>query len=844
MEPTQSSGGSPVGAAYAVVGAGDSETAALQEGGQHPGDMAGGAHRRGSTSEIFRALEQRKMHDRGACLTLVFKCWLYPVDPFGRFHTLWDIFILILVFWSSLFTPYQIAFLPFRENTFSDYFVDLCFYLDITLSFWTGYDNGIMIVTDKWLIARRYLKGWFWIDASATIQWDVLIGWFTDAIPSTILGLLRLIKVARLLRASRLIKRLTQAWTMNTGFVQAFQFFIYVLICAHILACFFWLYPRLINNNIDEAKCYVIPVDTGDPDHMASIGCPLWKDDAGMDCTGDSDKRGVNCPCELLFGKQDDGTDPREKSTGEPLSSLNDELLISERTVDPTDTAVGYYFGGERHCPYTFDGDTEAYCGNFPLSDEKECSWRLTYGLEDVPNNSPSSKYIQALYWALTTMTTIGYGDRGPNTQAETILCMFCEIIGLSVFALLLTQINNLNAVMGRERQIKDDVKNEIVGFMKYNMDGDLAGTLITDVIHYLNFKADSIAGLFFENDDPRFAVLSPELLKTAKVSIFVPPLKRVKFFGYSKEDAEEKARVDQMFRETDVDNGGHLDREEILGLTKRLGIDFSDDQLNTAMREMDPDGGGEVDFTEFEAWWFTKKNGKPRTPTCPMRFIEELAAHMRVNAYSPKDVIQDCGMYGYYMNMVLTGTVKIIERDPNYLQGSRDFDQTIRVISQYDREPFFGLVSVLNTSQRCQLGKTDDWFAEAECFCDIAYIPGEDPILDEAGSTIESNARGFSVGMRTLIHEFWPDEGEKTFYSVARNLYHTIWNDHLEFEPTPDMSDVPKFTNPAERQMQELDARVDTEIASLRREVAATVEGLNSKLDTLLARTAAANGP
>ena len=81
-------------------------------------------------------------------------------------------------------------------------------------------------------------------------------------------------------------------------------------------------------------------------------------------------------------------------------------------------------------------------------------------------------------------------------------------------------------------------------------------------------------------------------------------------------------------------------------------------------------------DFTEFEAWWFTKKNGKPRTPTCPIPFIEELAAAMRVNAYSPGDCIQNCGMYGYYMNMVLTGTVKIIERDPNYLLGSRDYDQ------------------------------------------------------------------------------------------------------------------------------------------------------------------------
>ena len=33
--------------------------------------------------------------------------------------------------------------------------------------------------------------------------------------------------------------------------------------------------------------------------------------------------------------------------------------------------------------------------------------------------------YTDALYWSLTTMTTIGYGDRGPNTEAEIHMFMF-----------------------------------------------------------------------------------------------------------------------------------------------------------------------------------------------------------------------------------------------------------------------------------------------------------------------------------------------------------------------------------------------------------------------------------
>ena len=60
-------------------------------------------------------------------------------------------------------------------------------------------------------------------------------------------SLVRLIKVARLARASRLINRLTASWTINTGFIDATKFLVYVLICAHWLACFFFFIPNLLD---------------------------------------------------------------------------------------------------------------------------------------------------------------------------------------------------------------------------------------------------------------------------------------------------------------------------------------------------------------------------------------------------------------------------------------------------------------------------------------------------------------------------------------------------------------------------------------------------------------------
>jgi hypothetical protein len=339
--------------------------------------------------------------------------------------------------------------------------------------------------------------------------------------------------------------------------------------------------------------------------------------------------------------------------------------------------------------------------------------------------------------------------------------------------------------------------------------------------------------------------VLSPELLKATKVALFVPPLKRVKFFGHSKEDADEKLRVQKMFDETDIDGGGALDRDEILGLTKRLGLEFGEAMLDQAMREMDPDGGGQVDFDEFEAWWFTKKNGKPRTPTCPILFIEELAACMRTNAYSGGDKIQPCGKYGNMFNIVLTGTVTIVERDPNHLLGSREHDTIIRTVKQADREPFFGLVAALSDKDRSNLGHTDEWFAKAEGFCDVSYISGHNPKEGELGYP--------HPGLRQLIRDFWPrrlDEdgnelpegqaGEKVFYSVARNFYHAIW-DEGKPETTQSAPNVLRTasgtpTSVQDSRMLDLSTKVDASLEALKADVGAMVSGLDAKLDLLLA--------
>lgn len=105
---------------------------------------------RGSTAaiSIFEAMDAHANKHKCAPLWHFFH---YAFDPAGRFRVAWDTAILILVLWSCMKDPYETAFLlegELREDpsasgmSVADWAVDMIFYFDMLLNFWTGYDTG------------------------------------------------------------------------------------------------------------------------------------------------------------------------------------------------------------------------------------------------------------------------------------------------------------------------------------------------------------------------------------------------------------------------------------------------------------------------------------------------------------------------------------------------------------------------------------------------------------------------------------------------------------------------------------------------------------------------------
>ena len=66
----------------------------------------------------------------------------------------------------------------------------------------------------------------------------------------------------------------------------------------------------------------------------------------------------------------------------------------------------------------------------------------------------------------------------------------------------------------------------------------------------------------------------------------------------------QKKMDVTEVFAEMDTDGSGYLDRAEIEKGVATLGLLIGPEDFESMMKEMDPDGDGEVTLQEFTGWW------------------------------------------------------------------------------------------------------------------------------------------------------------------------------------------------------------------------------------------------
>ena len=67
----------------------------------------------------------------------------------------------------------------------------------------------------------------------------------------------------------------------------------------------------------------------------------------------------------------------------------------------------------------------------------------VMYGVESQVPNSKIKTLLDALWWYVATVTTVGYGDIVPVRTIGRIVALFYKFFGISMIAILLSVITN-----------------------------------------------------------------------------------------------------------------------------------------------------------------------------------------------------------------------------------------------------------------------------------------------------------------------------------------------------------------------------------------------------------------
>lgn len=94
------------------------------------------------------------------------------------------------------------------------------------------------------------------------------------------------------------------------------------------------------------------------------------------------------------------------------------------------------------------------------------CGWLALGKIDEKLDHA--TNYLKALYWTMTTITTIGYGDITPSTNPQTIYTMFVQLIGAGMYGYIIGNLASLLANSDLARTQFRAKMEKIQTFMQY----------------------------------------------------------------------------------------------------------------------------------------------------------------------------------------------------------------------------------------------------------------------------------------------------------------------------------------------------------------------------------------
>jgi len=94
------------------------------------------------------------------------------------------------------------------------------------------------------------------------------------------------------------------------------------------------------------------------------------------------------------------------------------------------------------------------------------CGWLSLGGASGVTGTRP---YLGALYWTITTLTTVGYGDVTPTTSSQTVYAMALMLLGVGLYGFVIGNMATLLTRMDMAKAQYLGTLERLTGFLRYH---------------------------------------------------------------------------------------------------------------------------------------------------------------------------------------------------------------------------------------------------------------------------------------------------------------------------------------------------------------------------------------
>ncbi|XP_059198181.1 potassium voltage-gated channel subfamily H member 8 [Centropristis striata] len=328
---------------------------------------------------------------------------------YGTFKAGWDWLILLATFYVAVTVPYNVCFTvvggrdegsstaPRSPPSVSDILVEILFILDILLNFRTTFvSTSGQVVYDARSICVHYVTTWLFVDLIAALPFDLLYAFNV----SVYFGV-HLLKTVRLLRLLRLLQKL-ERYSQYSAVVLTLLMSMFALL-AHWMACVWYFIGR---KEIESPGSW----DIGWLHELAKrLGTPYFLPPLSSLVPATVSSLPANSSQWNMSGSEVTGQSSWNSS------QFNGNMSGGEAVQGPGGAGAG--------------GGGGAFAG--------------------VLGGGPSmrSSYVTSLYFALSSLTSVGFGNVSANTDSEKIFSICTMLIGALMHAVV---FGNVTAIIQR----------------------------------------------------------------------------------------------------------------------------------------------------------------------------------------------------------------------------------------------------------------------------------------------------------------------------------------------------------------------------------------------------------